>query len=65
MCEFTSPTINQKVGGGTLRKINFQRKLEDWSSIIVFYDVLMKIAVSVCILPQISATVNELPRTDS
>lgn len=31
MCEFTSPTINQKVGGGTLRKINFQRKLEDWS----------------------------------
>lgn len=29
MCEFTSPTINQKVGGGTLRKINFQRKLED------------------------------------
>lgn len=58
MYEFTSPTINQKVGGGTLRKINFRRKLEDWSSMIVFYDVLMKIAVSVYILPQISATVN-------
>lgn len=57
MCEFTSPTINQVVGGWTLRKINFQKKLEDWSP-IVYYDVQIKIAICVYILLQISATVN-------